>query len=232
MKELYQSFSSELKYYLLMNVLFSFACGLSAIFLSVFLWKLNETYTLLAAYSLTWSIAIIFSFGLCAWLARKTSPMFTMRLGFLCFVLEFAIILYLHESLAEHILLLGLVNGLAMSLYYVGEHLAVLDLVPNEVRDKYFYVQNIFFTAGGIIAPIISGVIISNRTGMSGYYVVFALTCVFLFLAFLSSLKIRDISVSKKSYFWDVIKNPSYEWKKMYKVMICDGIVSGAYGTF
>lgn len=190
-----------------MNVLFSFAYWLSAIFLSVFLWKLGVTYTLLAAYSLTWSIAIIFSFGLCALLARKTSPMFTMMLGFLCFVLEFAIILYLHESLEEHIMLLWIVNGLTMSLYCVREHPA-LDLVPNEVRGKYFYVQNVFFNVGGMLSPITSEVIISNRAGMSGYYVVFGLTFLFLLLAFLYSPKIRDISVSMKSYFWDVVKNP------------------------
>lgn len=215
-----------------MSVLFSFATGLSAIFLSVFLWKMDETYTLLATYSLTWSIAIIVSFALCASLARKTSPMIAMRLGLLCYVFEFLLILVLNDSLPEHVVLLGMVNGLAMSLYYVGVHLAVLEFVETNVRDKYFYIQNILFTIAGIISPLVSGFIISRNEGMTGYYVVFGVTCLFLFIALLVSLKITNIQISKKSYFRDVIKTPSKEWKEMYKVMVCDGIVGGVYFTF
>ncbi|MGG3467497.1 MFS transporter [Neobacillus pocheonensis] len=232
MFQIFKSFSTELKFYLLMNALFGFGTALSSIFQSVFLWKLDKTYSLLAYYSLYWSIAIIFCFGLCAWVARKTSPMITMRLGFVFYLITYLIMLIFHDTLREHILLLGLSNGLAMSLYYVGVHMAVLDLTTNDKRDQFLYVQGILFTIGGVIAPILSGIIISQFEGMKGYYVVFIGTCLFFFISFLTSLKVKGNPITTKSYFWDVIKNPSREWKKMYKIMLADGIVSGVYGTF
>lgn len=215
-----------------MNTLFSFGGALSGIFQSVFLWKLDKTYSLLAYYSLYWSIAIIFSFGLCAWIARKTSPMITMRLGFIFYLITYLIMLIFHNTLSDHIILLGSTTGLAMSLYYVGVHMAVLDLTTNDKRDQFLYVQGILLTIGGVIAPLLSGILISQFQGMIGYYVVFIATCVFFFISFLISLKVKGIPVTTKSYFWDVIKNPSREWKKMYKVMFADGIVSGVYSTF
>jgi MFS transporter, YQGE family, putative transporter len=232
MLQVFKSFSTELKFYLLMNALFSFGGVLSGIFQSVFLWKLDKTYSLLAHYSLYWSIALIFCFGICGWLARKTSPMITMRLGFVFYLITYLIMLIFHDTLRDHIMLLGFSNGLAMSLYYVGMHLAVLDLTTNDNRDQFLYVQGILFTIGGVIGPVLSGIIISQFEGMFGYYVVFIGTCVFFFIAFLTSLKVKGHPITAKSYFWEVIKNPSREWKKMYKVMFADGIVSGVYGTF
>ncbi|MEH7747696.1 MFS transporter [Neobacillus drentensis] len=232
MFQIFKSFSTELKFYLLMNALFSFGQVLSGVFQSVFLWKLDKTYSLLAYYSLYWSIAIIICFGLCGWLARKTSPMITMRLGFVFYLITYLIMLIFHDTLSHHMMLLGFSTGLAMSLYYVGMHLAVLDLTTNDNRDQFLYVQSTLFTIGGVIGPVLSGIIISQFKGMTGYYVVFIGTCIFFVISFFTSLKVKGNPITAKSYFWDVIKNPSREWKKMYKVMFADGIVSGVYGTF
>lgn len=232
MLQIFKSFSTELKFYLLMNTFFSFGGALSGIFQSVFLWKLDKTYSLLAYYSLYWSLAIIVCFGLCAWIARKTSPMITMRLGFVFYLITYLIMLIFHDTLSKHIILLGTSNGLAMSLYYVGVHMAVLDLTTNDKRDQFLYVQGILLTIGGVIAPLLSGILISQFHGMIGYYIVFMATCVFFLISFLISLKVKGNPVTTKSYFWDVIKDPSPEWMKMYKVMFADGIVSGVYSTF
>ncbi|MGG3562676.1 MFS transporter [Neobacillus rhizosphaerae] len=232
MFQIFKSFSTELKFYLLMNTFFSFGGALSGVFQSVFLWKLDKTYSLLAYYSLYWSLAIIVFFGVCAWIARKTSPMITMRLGFVFYLITYLIMLVFHDTLRDHIFLLGMSNGLAMSLYYVGVHMAVLDLTTNDKRDQFLYVQGILLTIGGVIAPLIAGVLISQFQGMVGYYVVFIATCVFFFISFLVSLKVKGSPVTTKSHFWDVIKRPSPEWMKMYKVMFADGIVSGVYTTF
>lgn len=228
----FKSFSTELKYYLLMNTFFCFGSALSGVFQSVFLWKLDKTYSLLAYYSLYWSISIIISFVVCSWVARKTSPMITMRLGFIFYLLAYLIILIFHGTLSNHIMLLGVSMGLAMSLYYTGVHMAVLDLTTNDKRDSFLYIQGVLNTVGGVVAPLLAGILISQFDGMIGYYVVFIATCVFFFISFLVSLKVKGNPIAPKSYFWDVIKHPSREWKKMYPVMFADGIVSGVYWTF
>jgi len=232
MSSIFSTYSKELQLYLLMNTFFSFGSGLSGAFQSVFLWKLDKSYSLLAYYSLYWSISIIICFGLCAWLARKTSPMITMRLGFVCYLFTYLIILLFHNDLGDHIFLLGTTNGLAMSLYYVGVHMAVLDLTTNDRRDQFLYFQSILLTVGAVVAPLLSGILISQFSGMAGYYIVFIATCICFFISFVISLGIKGSPVSAKSYFWDVVKSPSWEWKKMYKIMLSNGIVDGVYSTF
>ncbi|WP_419881527.1 MFS transporter [Peribacillus sp. B-H-3] len=232
MFEVFKSFSTELKFYLIMNVFFCFGGALSGVFQSVFLWKMDKTYSLLAYYSLYWSASIIISFVVCSWIARKTSPMITMRFGFLFYLFTYLIMLIFHNNLQDHIMLLGGTTGLAMSLYYVGVHMAVLDLTTNDKRDSFLYIQGVLNTVGGVAAPLLAGILISQFNGMIGYYVVFIATCVFFFIAFLISLKVKGSPISSQSYFWDVIKDPSREWKKMYSVMFADGIVSGVYWTF
>ncbi|MDP4083204.1 MAG: MFS transporter [Bacillota bacterium] len=229
---IFKSFSTELKFYLIMTALFSFGNSMSGVFQSIFLWKLDKTYSLLAQYSLYWSVSIIVSFGLCAWLARKTSPMITMRLGFLFYLFVYIVMLFFHQSLNQHIILLGGTMGLALSLYSVGMHMAILDLTTNEKRDQFLYIQGTLTTIGGIIAPLLSGILISHFKGMHGYFVVFVATCCFFIIAFIVSLKVKGKPIESKSYLWEVIRKPSMEWKKMYPVMFADGIVSGTFVMF
>lgn len=228
----FKSFSTELKFYIMMNTFFTFGTALSGVFQSVFLWKMDKTYTLLAYYSLYWSVSIIISFGLCAWLARKTTPMITMRIGFVFYLIAYVIMLVFHDTLNHHIMLLGGTMGLAISLYSVGMHMAILDLTTNKARDQFLYIQGILTTVGGTIAPLISGVLISQFNGMFGYYIVFISTCFFFVVAFMLSLKVKGKHIAPRSYFWEVVKKPSPEWKRMYPVMLGDGIVSGVYWTF
>lgn len=127
------------------------------------------------------------------------------------YLITYLIMLIFYDTLREHIILLGASNGLAMSLYYGGVHMAVFDLTTNDKRDQFLYIQGIILAIGGAIAPFLSGILISQIKGMSGNYIVFAATCVFFFISFLVSLKVKGNPVATKRYFWEVVKNPSQE---------------------
>ncbi|MCT8137587.1 MFS transporter [Anaerobacillus sp. CMMVII] len=232
MLRLFKSFSPTVKAYLFMNTFFSFGNALSGIFLSVFLWRLDETFTLLAMYSLSFSLSIMLNFSICAGLARKTSPMTTLRVGILFYIFTYLIIILFQTSLANYVMLVGFMLGMAVSLFSVGAHMSVLDLTTDKRRDKFLYVEGMMLTAGGLIGPLFSGLLIEQFEGLAGYFIVFSVTCLFFVLAILISFKIKGKPIAQRSYFWEVIKNPSKEWKRMYLVMFGEGIVSGVYGTF
>ncbi len=232
MLALFKSFSPKVRAYLLMNSFFSFGNALSGIFLSVFLWRLDETFTLLAIYSLFFSLSIMLNFWICAGLARKTSPMTTLRIGIVFYIITYLIIILNQTSLENHVMLLGIMLGMAVSLFSVGAHMAVLDLTKDNRRDQFLYVQGMMVTTGGLIGPLFSGFLIEQFEGLVGYFFVFSVTCLFFILSILSSFKIKGKPIAEKSYFWDVVKKPSQQWKRMYVVMFGEGIVSGVYGTF
>ncbi|PLR75867.1 hypothetical protein CU633_18475 [Bacillus sp. V3-13] len=232
MRRLFTIFSEEANYYLVMNAFFAFASALSAIFLNVFLWKLDSSFSLLAMYSFFLSFSILASFSLCAWFARKTTPMASLRLGILCHILTYLLMLILKDSLSSYVILLGTLMGLAISFYSVGAHMAILDMTTNEKRDRFLYAQGIVATIGGLAGPLLAGFIIELFTGTTGYYLVFGLSVIFYFLAMIASMKVEGSPIQKVSYLMEVFRKPTREWKGMYIVSFGDGIVSGVYQTF
>ncbi|WP_044749159.1 MFS transporter [Bacillus alveayuensis] len=232
MESFLKSFSIEAKYYLMMNGLFSFGSALSSVFLSIFLWRLDQTFTLLAHYSLYVSLSILLSFYFCAWLARKTSPMTTMRLGILFYLAAYLIALILKDSLVKQIFFLGISQGIAISLFSVGVHMSTLDMATNQNRDRFLYIQGFVTAIGGVVGPLLAGFLIEQFNGMFGYYIVFSITCLFFILAIIVSLPIQGRPIEAKSHLLDVLLHAPREWKWMYVVMLGDGVVSGVYVTF
>jgi YQGE family putative transporter len=232
MENFFKSFSIEVKYYLIMNGLFSFGSALSSVFLNIFLWRLDQTFTLLAHYSLYMSLSILLSFYFCAWLARKTSPMTTMRLGILFYLVAYLIALILKDSLVNQIFSLGISQGMAISLFSVGAHMAILDMTTNQRRDRFLYIQGFVTAIGGVFGPLLAGFLIEQFDGMIGYYIVFSITCSFFILAIIASVRIQGRPIEAKSHLLDVLLHAPREWKWMYIVMLGDGVVSGVYVTF
>lgn len=230
--KIFSLFSKEVNYYLYMSALFTFGNNLSAVFLTIFLWKLDSTYTLLAYYSFVLSLIIIISFWLCAWLAKKITPMNTLRIGILFYIFAYLITLIFRDSLSNYIIVLGIFMGLAVSLFAVGSHMVALDMIENEKRDKFLYLQGVMTTFGGLVAPLVAGFCIQLFQGMTGYFVVFFLTCLFLCLSIFVSLPIKGKKIEVENNMREVLMHPSKKWKWMYPVMFIDGIFSGVYITF
>lgn len=222
----------QTRYYLTMIGLFSFANALSLIFLNIFLWRLDESYLLLAKYNLTLAVVILISFPLCSWIARLKSPMLTLRLGIISFMFTFGLTLYFQSQLTDHVFLIGISMGIAISLFAIGEHLAILDLTKNFGRDRFLYHVNFVRSLAVMIGPLTGGFLIEAFSGMKGYYVIFALSCLLFLVTILVSFKVKVKAISPKSEMMSVLKKPSKQWKGMLPVMVGEGIVSGAFETF
>jgi YQGE family putative transporter len=222
----------EARLYLVMMAFFTFAFGLSNMFISVFIWKLNSSFTLLAIYSLVFSIVILASFPLCAVFARKTTPMASLRLGIVLFIVTFGLVLFYKENTVQHIYEIGFFMGLGASFFAIGMHMQTLDSTKDGGRDRFLYLGNLLNSIGGMIAPLLAGFLIERYIGMKGYYLVFSITLVWFILASLISLQLKGKQVSRESHFLKVWRNPSREWRGMYWATMGAGVVEGTYGTF
>jgi MFS transporter, YQGE family, putative transporter len=222
----------ESRLYLVMMTCFSFSQALSGMFINVFLWKLNSSFTLLAMYSLIYSLVVVASFPLCAMLARRRSPMSSLRLGILCFAVTYALVLFLQEQAAHHIWEIGFGIGLGSSFFAIGMHMQMLDSTQNSGRDRFLYIGNLLSSFSGLLAPLLSGWLIHNYTGMAGYYFVFSLSLIWFVISALISLKLKGKRVSKHSHLLAVWKKPSREWRGMYWITMGSGFVEGTYYTF
>ncbi|MBL0385096.1 MFS transporter [Tumebacillus sp. ITR2] len=222
----------ESRLYLLMMALFTFGQAMSGLFINVFIWKLHSSFTLLAVYSMIYSLVVVLSFPLCAGLARRTSPMASLRLGILCFILTYALMLWLKEASGDFIWLIGFGIGMGSSFFAIGMHMQALDSTKDAGRDRFLYLGNLLNSIAGIAAPLVSGFLIDRFDGMTGYYFVFSVTLVWYLLAVAVSMKIKGKFVAKQSQLLNVWKNPTREWRGMYWITIGSGFVEGVYGTF
>jgi MFS transporter, YQGE family, putative transporter len=222
----------QVNYYLAMNGIFTFAIGLSTIFLNIFLWKLDKSFQLLAIYNLIIALVIIVSFPICSWIARMKDPIFTIRIGFMFYMITYGSTLLFRDNLAEYIVIVSILMGMAISLFAVGSHIAILDMTENATRDKFLYLQGFIASIAGMLAPLIGGFCIEQFNGETGYYIVFSISCLLMIVAIILSYKIHAQPVLRKSQFWKVVKSPNKKWKGMVPIMIADGIFGGAFETF
>ncbi|MGB8955918.1 MAG: MFS transporter [Tumebacillaceae bacterium] len=211
---------------------FTFATSLSNMFINVFIWKLNSSLSLLALYSLVFSLVILASFPLCAVFARKRTPMASLRLGILCFLATYALVLLYQERSADHIFEIGLGMGLGASFFAIGMHMGMLDSTRDRGRDRFLYVSNLLNSVSGMLAPLLSGFLIDRFAGMKGYYFVFSITLVWFLISIVFSLKLKGKQVAKESHLLEVWKNPTREWRGMYWITMGSGFVEGTYLTF
>lgn len=222
----------EAKVYLVMMTFLNFSLALSAIFVSVFIWNIDNSFALLAIYSLANSIAILVSFPACAWLARQTSPMTCSRIGVLIFIIGYGFLLYIREDAVNHVYLLGTLIGLGTSFFVIGQHMQIFNVTKDRNRDRFLYILSFLSNGVGMLAPMISGFTISRFEGMSGYYIVFSISFVSFLITALVSLKIKGKKLPKKSSFFEVWKNPTREWRGMYWVSMATSMVEGTYSSF
>lgn len=223
---------TEAKLYLVMMTFLNFSLALSGIFVSIFIWNIDNSFVLLAMYSLAHSIAVLISFPACAWFARKTSPMTCSRIGILLFVIGYGFLLIVKEDAVNHVFLLGTLIGLATSFFVIGQHMQIFNVTQNRNRDRFLYILSFLTNGVGMLAPIISGFTISRFIGMKGYYIVFTISFISFLLTALVSLKIKGKKLPAKSHFKDVWRNPTREWRGMYWISMVTSMVEGTYSSF
>ncbi|WP_042350973.1 MFS transporter [Bacillus massiliigorillae] len=222
----------EAKLYLVMMTFLNFSLALSGIFVNIFIWNIDNSFALLAFYSLSHSIAVLVSFPACAWLARQTSPMSCSRIGILLFIVGYSFLLWVREDAVNHIFLLGAMLGLATSFFVIGQHMQIFNITQDRNRDRFLYILSFLTNGVGMLAPMISGFTISRFIGMKGYYIVFSISLLSFLITALVSLKVKGKKLPKKSSFKEVWKNPTREWRGMYWVSIVTSMVEGTYSSF
>ncbi|MGM9985868.1 MAG: MFS transporter [Bacillaceae bacterium] len=223
---------AEAKRYMVMMTFLNFSLALSGVFLNIFIWNIDNSFSLLAFYSLSYSFAILVSFPLCAWIARQTSPMSCSRFGIFLFVIGYGFLLIIREEAVNYVFVLGTLIGLATSFFVIGQHMQIFYVTQDHNRDRFLYILSFLTNGVGMIAPIISGFTISRFIGMKGYYIIFAISFVsFLITAFIS-LGVKGKKLPKQSSFKDVWRNPTREWRGMYWVSMATSMVEGTYSSF
>jgi len=218
--------------FLVLMLLQAFAVGLSSLFVNLYIWNIDRSLITQASYSLSSSAAILLSFPLCSLHARRTSPMASSRMGLVMFMLTYAVILWLREDCARHVVLLGGLFGLAVSFFVIGQHMQFLENAQDAQRDRFLYAANFLTSFAAIVAPLLAGWLIRHIAGPAGYFTVFGLSLLTFAVAAWWSYRVQGQPLARQSNLLGAWRNRQPRWRGMLWVSVGSAMVEGSYTSF
>ncbi|MBV7275574.1 MFS transporter [Clostridium thailandense] len=200
------------KILLIVSALFSFAMGLSGIFISVFFWKETSSFVVIVIYNLIHYITTPITFVLAGILAKKKNGIWSLRLGLLMYAVFYALILFIGNKGIIYIYCLGIIFGMAIGFYWLAFNTLSFDFTHVNNRDTFNGFNGSCSGISAAIAPITSAYIISRFSGLKGYRVVFLLTLIIFLVLFLVSGALKCKNYSNELNFKKIFSRNCDEW--------------------
>ncbi|SHH81151.1 MFS transporter [Clostridium grantii] len=210
------------KILIIISGLFTFAMGLSNIFINVFFWNKTNDFKVIVVYNLMHYIFTPITFVLAAYIAKKKNGIWPLRIGLFIYAIFYLLILSMGEKGIGYIYFLGIVYGLACGFYWLAFNTLSFELTSLNNRDTFNGYNGCCAGIAAAIAPITSAFIITSFNGYKGYKIVFLLTLsMFVLLFFMSSILKCDYNNSKLNIKealhpnfkqWEFLKKSIFFW--------------------
>ncbi|AJY77435.1 MFS transporter [Paenibacillus beijingensis] len=217
---------------LLVLSLFNTANALSGTFVPVYLWKASQSYALIGWYSFSqFGIS-----GLTFWLAGKWvkqyNKMNTLRLGVAlsgCFYLT---VLLLGNASRHYYIPLGALNGIAGGFFWLAYNVVYFEITEPNNRDRYNGWAGLLGSCAGIVAPWLSGLIISRSAGTAGYRIIFSVSIVIFAVSVVLSFWLRK-RPAEGQYGWFLgvreLRERGNPWRKFVPAIMMQGVREGVF---
>jgi YQGE family putative transporter len=157
----------------LINGLYSLANGLSGLFTNVYLWRLRPGVSTLAYYNLWVFLAVIITMPTMGAVVKRRGAVLINAAAMAVYASFYLILLLLQGQAANYLPFLGLCSGVALGLYALATHTLAYDLTTEVNREAYYNRNGLYTTGAGLLAPLISGWVVSSFPGLTGYKFIF-----------------------------------------------------------
>jgi YQGE family putative transporter len=174
--------------------LYNAAEALCQVFVSVYFWRNSHDLMVLCWYYLALYSVTPIMFIVCGWYSKVRDRLHVYRLGILLHILYYATLLYLREDSVNHTLSLGVLLGITWGAFWAGANTINYDVTTSGRREYFIGIMNAISHFARLVAPLISGFIITSTPDrLHGYHIVFAVVLLLYALSFLASFMLtRD----------------------------------------
>ncbi|MCM8709832.1 MFS transporter [Clostridium sp. SYSU_GA19001] len=207
----------EAKILLIISALFTFAVGLSGIFVNVFFWKQTSSFITIVLFNLVQYIATPFTFLLGGIIAKRKNGIWSLRLGLMMYVIAYAFILFSGNRGRLYINIVGLLLGFAAGFYWLAFNTLCFDFTCLDNRDTFYGFNGSCAGIAAAVAPITSAFLISKFNGSRGYHVVFFAALSLFVVLILISLMLKCKNYSGKLEFKKIFSKNCEEWSTIRK---------------
>lgn len=211
--------SPESKLLIWLDFGFAFSTSLSGLFLSIYLWRLTESWVVNGLYYISLFIFVIVGFVIGGWMSKRKDCLITFRLGIFIMAFFFLAVIIFQEKVASFPVFFGMLNGLAQGFYWIAMLVLAYEVTTNENRLRYFGWDNGAMALAGILGPFMSGYMIDWFPGLTGYIVVFAGSFGLFILTIVGSLFVKKETFRSQTFLLSFIFKRDLKkqiWKKHF----------------
>ncbi|MGN0764356.1 MAG: hypothetical protein ACI4MK_13245 [Aristaeellaceae bacterium] len=165
-----EAFGRFLKVYACFAVLIQF----QGIFLNTYLIKATGTTQSVMLFNIVLAVIQPFVMLLAVMLIRKTSALFSQRIGLALYAAVFLALCLLGENAVAYIQLIAGVLSAAAGFFYTTYAMQLLGYTTEVNRDACYGIQLALGSLIGLVIPLLTGLMISGFSGFTGYRVLFA----------------------------------------------------------
>ncbi len=221
---------------LIVHGLFAVAQALSGTFVNVYIWKVKNDFALIGWFALATQVAGALTFWLTGKWVKEHNKMMVLRLGVSVSALFYVLVLVLGKQSADLVLLLGAVQGVAAGFFWLAFNVVYFEVTSPEDRDLFNGWSGLLGSASGMLAPWISGLIITrigdgNGNG-SGYRWIFTISLVVFVIGVIVSffLKKRKLSGTYSWFYgFRILKVKGSLWRLTIPALTAQGIREGVF---
>ncbi|MDB5052645.1 MAG: transporter, partial [Bacilli bacterium] len=228
-----KSLSGQSMLLLAVNGLFAVANALSGTFVNVYLWKVKNDYTLIAWFAISTQVTMALTFWIVGKWVKEHNKMHSLRLGVAISAVFYLIILWLGVKSVDYVIGLGIIMGLAFGFFWLAFNVVYFEVTNPQTRDKFNGWAGLLGSGAGMIAPWLSGYLITHMKNTTGYRLIFTLSLVTFLMGVVVSFFLKKRKV-QQSYNWmygyHQLLQPANPWRKIALALVAQGMREGVFG--
>lgn len=217
---------------LIVQALYGVANALSGTFVPVYLWKASQSYMLIGWFTLGQYVLSGLTFWIAGKWVKEHNKMYSLRIGIvLSGVFYFTVLLLGHQA-KTYSIPLGMLYGIALGFFWIAFNVVYFEVTEPDNRDRYNGWAGLLASAAGIVAPWVSGLLITTMQGEKGYRLIFTISLAIYLVSVILSfwLKKRD---GQGTYNWkhgiQQLMQKGNPWRRMFPAIAAQGVREGVF---
>lgn len=212
--------------------LFAAANALSGTFVNVYLWKMSKELALVGWFTLSHQAALGITFWLAGKWVKEHNKMHSLRLGILISAIFYLLVLVLGASAIRYVYVLGVVQGIAAGLFWLAFNVVYFEITEPDNRDRFNGWAGLLGSGAGMLAPWLSGYLITHMKDETGYTLIFSLSLGIFLIAVMVSLLLQKRQLDGR-YEWlhglRRLREADSPWRKLSLALMMQGIREGVF---
>lgn len=231
-KALAKTLTGQAVLLLVVQALFGVANVLSGTFVPVYLWKASQSYMLIGWYTLGQYVMSGLTFWIAGKWVKEHNKMNSLRIGIVLSGVFYCTVLLLGQQAKSYYVPLGILHGMALGFFWLAFNVVYFEVTDPDNRDRYNGWAGLLGSAAGIVAPWVSGLLITSMQGEKGYRLIFTLSLIIFSISVILSFWLKKRH-GQGIYNWkhglQQLMEKGNPWRRLFPAIAAQGVREGVF---